>query len=61
MEEEESKQIKRTLNDLTVKIDELSKQLGKQLEKKKNMLREDKRKSSCLCGRSIRRGIIVGS
>ena len=35
MEEEESKQIKQTLNDLTVKIDELSKSIGKTLGEKK--------------------------
>jgi len=34
-EEEESKQIKRTLNDLTVKIDELSKTIGKTIGEKK--------------------------
>jgi ElaB/YqjD/DUF883 family membrane-anchored ribosome-binding protein len=35
MEEEESKQIKQTLNDLTVKIDELSKTIGKTIGEKK--------------------------
>ena len=35
MEEEESKQIKHTINDLTVKIDELSKSIGKSLGEKK--------------------------
>ena len=33
--EEESKQIKQTLNDLTVKIDELSKTIGKTIGEKK--------------------------
>jgi F0F1-type ATP synthase assembly protein I len=35
MEEEESKQIKQELNDLTVKIDELSKTIGKTIGEKK--------------------------
>ena len=35
MEEEESKQIKHTINDLTVKIDELSKSIEKTLGEKK--------------------------
>ena len=35
MEEEELKQIKQTLNDLTVKIDELSKTIGKTIGDKK--------------------------
>ena len=35
MEEEESKQIKQTLNDLNVKIDELSKTIGKTIGEKK--------------------------
>ncbi len=35
MEEEESTQIKQTLNDLTVKIDELSKTIGKTIGEKK--------------------------
>ena len=35
MEEEESKQINKTLNDLTFKIDELSKSIGKTIGEKK--------------------------
>jgi ElaB/YqjD/DUF883 family membrane-anchored ribosome-binding protein len=35
MEEEESKQINKTLNDLSVKIDELTKSIGKTIEEKK--------------------------
>ena len=35
MEEEESKQLKNTINDLTVKIDELSKSIQKTLGEKK--------------------------
>jgi len=35
MDEEESKQIKQTLNDLTVKIDEISKSIGKTIGEKK--------------------------
>jgi len=55
MEEEESKQIKNTINDLTVKINELSKSIEKTLgEKKEYAEGKIKRKSSCLCGRSIR-------
>jgi hypothetical protein len=35
MDEEESKQIKQTLNDLTVKIDEISKLIGKTIGEKR--------------------------
>jgi hypothetical protein len=61
MEEEELKQIKHTMNDLSVKIDELSKSIGKTIGEKKEYaeVRINENPLSYVAGAFVG-GLIVG-